>query len=99
MRRWLLTLVMISGLTAAIAGSANAQIPKSHRLKAGQRVVFKRGTIRIGALITCRSHGLHVGAHVPKRGQSVIGTADGVSGGATIRITTRAKGSVVATCR
>ena len=99
MQRWLLTVVIVSALAAAIVGAANARIPKSHRLKAGQRVVFKRGTIRIGALITCRSHGLQVGAHVLKRGQSVSGTADGVHGGATIRITTRADGSVVATCR
>ena len=50
MQRWLLTVVIVSALAAAIVGAANARIPKSHRLKAGQSVVFKRGTIRIGAL-------------------------------------------------
>ncbi len=99
MRRWFLTVVIVSALAAVSVAAASARTPKSHRLKAGQRVIFKPGTIRIGALITRRSHGLHVGAHVPKRGESVSGTADGVHGGATIRITTRARGSVVATCR
>jgi hypothetical protein len=83
--------------------AASARFP-FHTLKGGQRHVFTAGTIKIGTRIFCASHGVRAGALVPKRGQSVVGLAAvaGVyvpSGGATIRLTTRADGSVVARCR
>lgn len=75
-----------------------------HRLTGGQSHVFDPGTIKIGDRIFCASHGVRAGALVPKRGQSVVGTAVTGGGyipsaGATIRLTTRADGSVVAHCR
>jgi hypothetical protein len=89
-------------------------IPPSHNclsglaaathMRGGQSHVFKAGTIQIGTKLSCLSHGVRAGAHVPKRGQSVVGTAvvgdvDLPSNGARLSITTHADGSVVATCR
>ena len=71
---------------------------KSRRLIAPQRVVYGAGTIKIGAEVVCLRRGASAGALVPKRGQSVVGIADGRFGGATIRLTTRADGSIVARC-
>jgi len=83
---------------------ALSRTPPFHRLTGGHSHVFEPGTIKIGDRIFCASHGVRAGALVPKRGQSVVGTAvtgGGYipSGGATIHLTTRADGSVVARCR
>ena len=83
--------------------SAASRFPPSSRLRAAQRVVLKPGTVKVGTRMFCLSHGVRAGAIVPKRGQSVVGvavagTAFVPSGGATIRLTTRADGSVVARC-
>jgi hypothetical protein len=83
--------------------AASARFP-FHTLKGGQRHVFTTGTIKIGTRIFCASHGVRAGALVPRRGQSVVGLSAvaGVyvpSGGATIHLTTRADGSVLARCR
>jgi hypothetical protein len=84
--------------------SASSRFPRYSRLTAGQRVVLRAGTVEAGSRIYCLSHGVRAGALVPKRGQSVvgfsvIGTAYVPSGGATIHLTTRTDGSVVARCR
>lgn len=83
--------------------AASARFPTFSRLKAGERVVLKAGTVKTGTRIYCLSHGVRAGALVPKRGQSVAGVAVpgaayAPSGGATIHLTTRADGSVAVRC-
>jgi hypothetical protein len=83
---------------------ARSRTPPFHHLTGGQSHVFRAGTIEIGAKLSCLSHGVRAGAHVPKRGQSVVGTAtagnvDLPSTDARLSIATRTDGSVVAHCR
>jgi hypothetical protein len=78
--------------------AASERMPSFHRLIAGQEHVFDAGSIKAGARILCLRRGVRAGALVPRRGQSAVGIAEGRSGSATIRLTTRADGSVVARC-
>ena len=86
------------------SGGCPSALQASLRLRGGESRVFKGGTITTGARIFCLSHGVRAGARVPKPGQSAVGTAVVGSNflpsdGATIRLTTRADGSVAAHCR
>lgn len=82
--------------------SALSRTHPFHHLTGGQSHVFDPGAIKIGDRIVCASHGARAGVLVPKRGQSVVGTAatgGAIRAAATIHLTTRADGSVVARCR
>ncbi|HKD94678.1 MAG TPA: hypothetical protein VKB43_08240 [Gaiellaceae bacterium] len=84
--------------------SALSRVPAFHHLTGGQSHVFGSGTVDSGDRIFCASHGVRASVLVPGRGQSVVATASArnayvPSGGATLRITTRADGSVLAHCR
>jgi hypothetical protein len=84
------------------SGGCPSAVARSHRLDAnhpaGEIRVFKAGRIKRGVRIFCDGHGVRASSLVPKRGQSAVGTADGPDGHATLRLTTRANGSVVAHC-
>lgn len=85
------------------SGGCPSALSLSHHLNAnrpsGQTHVYKAGAITPGVRIFCAGHEARASTLVPKRGQSDVGTADGPGGGhATIRLTTRHDGSVVAHC-
>jgi hypothetical protein len=65
---------------------------------AGVSRVFRAASIEPGVRIFCAGHAAHASALVPKRGGSVLGSAYGPDGRATIHLTTRRNGSVVAVC-
>lgn len=86
------------------SGGCPSAIALSHHLNAsspsGRTRVFKAETIKPGVRIFCAGNEARASTPVPKRGQSNVGTADGPggSGHATIRLTTRTDGTVVAHC-
>lgn len=89
-------------LVAAAAGVsvAGASLAAPHSLKVGERVVFKAGTLKPGIPVACVSHNKRVVVRVPSRGQSMVRISDWAGGGSTtLRLTTRANGSVVAVCQ
>jgi hypothetical protein len=68
-------------------------------LSDGETVTYQPGVARVGDTISCEaSSGYHVRAEVPKPEQGVAGFADGTSGAASISVSTREDGSVVASC-
>jgi uncharacterized membrane protein YczE len=88
-----LTTAAVVVTTAVGCGTAPAS-----RLHAGQRRVFSAGTLRIGTVVSCASHGVRVGVRVPPPGDGVTRVANGLHGPATVRVLARADGSVVAGC-
>lgn len=84
------------------SGGCPSAITLSHHLEAihftGQTRVFKAGTIKPSVRIFCAGHGVQASTLTPKHGQTAVATADGPDGHATIRLTTRMDGSVVARC-
>jgi len=89
-------MVAVAAVPLTAAG-ASAATPRN--LKAGQRVIFPVGTLKVGSTVACTSHAIRIVARVQRRGRSVTRIADGLRGSATIDLTTRANGSVVAFCR
>jgi hypothetical protein len=93
----------IAGLVVAAAttgvGAASASTGNSPSLKGGQRVVFGAGVLSVGRTVVCTSQGVRVVARVPRRRKGLVTIGDGVKGSATLGLTTRANGSVVATCQ
>lgn len=84
------------------SGGCPSAVTMSHRLRAihftGQTRVFRAGTIKPSVRIFCAGHGVQASTLTPKHDQTAMGTADGPDGHATIRLTTRSNGSVVARC-
>jgi len=80
-------------------GSACGSTVSPPSLKGGQRVVFRPGVLSVGRTVVCTSHGIRVAARVPHRGQGVVTIGDGLKASATLKLTTRANGSVVASCQ
>lgn len=100
MKRNLLTLSLLALVAAVALGTARASNDPPHSLKAGQRVVFKPGVLKVGSPVVCASHGKRVVVRVPSRGHSMVRISDWASGGSTtLWLTTRANGSVVADCK
>jgi hypothetical protein len=90
-------LAIAAAIVGVGAASGSAVTPPS--LKGGQRVVFRAGALSVGRAVVCTSHGVRVVARVPHRGSGAVTIGDGMKGSATLRLTTRADGSVVASCR
>jgi hypothetical protein len=90
---------LVVAATTAGAGAASGSTVAPPSLKGGQRVVFRAGVLSVGRTVACASHGIRVAARVPHRGKGVVTIGDGTKGSATLRLTTRADGSVVANCR
>jgi len=89
--------VVVAAATVWVGAASGSTIaPPS--LKGGQRVVFRPGVLGVGRTVVCTSHGVRVAARVPHRGKGVVTIGDGMKGSATLRLTTRANGSVVASC-
>lgn len=84
------------------SGGCPSAVELAHRLNAGrpagQTRVFKPGTIKSGVRLLCLGHETQASTLVPTRGQTAVGTANGPDGHATLRIDSRADGSVVAHC-
>jgi hypothetical protein len=84
------------------SGDCPSAVALAHRLTArghsGETRVFRAGTIRPGVRIVCLGHAARASTLVPKRGQTAVSSADGPDGHATIRLSTRSDGSVVARC-
>jgi hypothetical protein len=93
----------VAALALAVAtvgvAAASGSIAAPLSLKGGQRVVFRSGVLTVGRTVACTSHGIRVVARVPHRGKGLVTIGDGMSGSATLRLTTRADGSVVAICQ
>jgi hypothetical protein len=90
-------LVVAAATVGVGVASGSTESPPS--LRGGQRVVFPAGVLSVGRRVACTTHGVRVVARVPHRGKGVVTIGDGMKGSATLRLTTRANGSVVATCR
>jgi hypothetical protein len=90
-------LAVAAATTSVGAASGSTVAPLS--LKGGQRVVFRAGVLGVGRGVVCTSHGIRVVARVPHRGKGVVTIGDGMKGSATLRLTTRSDGSVVASCQ
>jgi hypothetical protein len=90
--------VVIAAATVWV-GAASGSTIAAPSLKGGQRVVFRPGVLGVGRTVACTSHGVRVVARVPHRGKGVVTIGDGMKGSATLRLTTRGNGSVVASCR
>jgi hypothetical protein len=97
MRRFVLSGSLAMVVAAMGFGVAGSSVP-SHVLKSGQRVVFRSGSLRIGSSVSWTCGSFRIAVRVPRRGQRAFVIADGLKGSATIRLTTRADGSVVASC-
>ena len=54
---------------------------------------------RYAAVVRCTNHGIAAQAKVPARGSGVAVDADGKRSSASLQLTRRADGEVVATCR
>jgi hypothetical protein len=91
---------LAAAATAAIISAAGVSAAASPHLTSGQRVAFRTGVLKIGSRVSCTSHSIRVVARVPVRGHGLVKIADGAKGGsATIWLTTRTDGSVIARCR
>jgi hypothetical protein len=82
-------------LVAAVTGCGSSQ---ATRLHAGQRRVFQSGSLRIGDVVSCGSHGVRAEVRVPPPGDGVTRVANGLRGVATVRVLARPNGSVVVRC-
>lgn len=91
--------VAVLSAATALVGAASGSNVAPPSLKGGQRVVFRAGVLRAGRIVACTRHGVRVVAHVPYPGQGAVTFGDGMKGSATLRLTARADGSVVASCR
>jgi hypothetical protein len=90
---------LVVAATSVGVGTASGSTVAPPSLKGGQRVVFRVGVLSVGRIVVCTSHGIRVAARVPHRGKGVVTIGDGMKGSATLKLTTRADGSVIASCQ
>jgi hypothetical protein len=86
-------------VTSVGVATASGSTVAPTSLKGGQRIVFRTGVLNVGRTVVCTSHGVRVRARVPHRGHGVVTVGDGLKGSATLKLTTRADGSVIANCQ
>jgi hypothetical protein len=88
-------LLATTGFVVAGCGGSRATLPASTITGPTTTTVQ---TPKTGALISCKNDRALVGAKTPQPGQSVTGSGDGPSPQATIQLTRRQDGSLVASC-
>jgi hypothetical protein len=88
----------VAAATAGV-GVASGSTAGPPTLKGGQQIVYRARALSVGRTVACMSHGVRVVARVPHRGKGVVAIGDGMKGSATLRLTTRANGSVIAICQ
>jgi len=100
----LLALVLVAvPLWIRYGGTKGAPLPfipdnPAATLGGGQRVAFAAGDLSVGDSLLCESHGVLVGAFVPKPGHTTGASFEGTGYTATIQIRARADGVVIARC-
>jgi hypothetical protein len=99
--RYLSSVVLASlGLAGPALGTASADIAAPGRtLHGGQRILIPARAVRASQAIICISHGIHVRARPPRPGHGLATIADGLRGSATLELTRRLNGSLLAVCR
>jgi hypothetical protein len=90
--------LVLSLAVVALATGCGGSKSRSHRLTAGQRIIFKPGALAVGSPVSCTSQDRHIVIRVPSAGHSAGGASDFGGHPALISLETRRNGSVLAVC-